>query len=47
VQPIAGIREGIGDTIGIARARSRAKALDWLYNYVKGFSGRIKELAVE
>ena len=47
VQPIAGIREGVGDTIGVARARSRAKALDWLYNYVKGFSGRIKELAVE
>lgn len=47
VHPIAGIREGEGDTIGIARARNRAKAVDWLYNYVKGFSGRIKELAVE
>jgi DegV family protein with EDD domain len=46
VNPIAGIKEGEGDVIGCARARSRAKALDWLYNYVEGFSGRIKELAV-
>ena len=46
VQPIAGIKEGEGDVIGVARARSRAKALDWLYNYVEGFSSRIKELAV-
>jgi len=44
VQPIAGIEDG--ETIGVARPRSRAKALDWLYNYVEGFSGRIKELAV-
>ena len=46
VQPIAGIRESQGDTIGVARMRSRAKALDWLYNYAEGFAGRIKELAV-
>ena len=46
VQPIAGIREGQGDTIGVARMRSRAKALDWLYNYAEGFAGRIKEPAV-
>ena len=46
VQPIAGIRESQGDTIGVARMRSRAKALDWLYNYAEGFAGRIKEPAV-
>ncbi len=46
VHPIAGIREGQGDTIGVARARSRAKAIDWLYDYAAGFSGKIRELAV-
>ena len=46
IHPICGIKEGEGVTIGVARARSRAKAIDWLYNYVEGFSGRIKELGV-
>lgn len=46
VHPIAGIREGEGDTIGVARARSRAKAIDWLCKYAAGFSGKTRELAV-
>jgi len=46
VHPIAGVKEGEGDTIGVARARSRAKAIDWLYDYAAGFSGKISELAV-
>ena len=47
VHPIAGIREGEGDTIGIARARQRDKAVNWLYDYARSFSGRIREMAVE
>ena len=47
VHPIAGIREGIGDTVGISRARSREKAIEWLYEYARTFSGRIREMAVE
>jgi len=47
VHPIAGIREGEGDTIGISRARQRDKAVNWLYDYARGFSGRIREMAVE
>ena len=47
VHPIAGIREGEGDTIGVARARQRDKAVNWLYDYASSFSGRIREMAVE
>ncbi len=45
IHPICGVEEG--EVIPCARERSRIKAIDWLYNYVKGFSGRIRELAVE
>jgi DegV family protein with EDD domain len=44
VHPILGVEDG--ETIPIGRERSRAKGLDWLYSYVKGFS-RIEALAVE
>jgi DegV family protein with EDD domain len=47
VHPIVGIKEGSGETIGITRAHSREKAINWLYNYARNFSGRIREMAVE
>ncbi len=44
INPIIGIIDGLVE--GIARTRSREKALDWLYNFVKGFDN-IRALAVE
>ena len=43
-KPIIGIIDGY--TEGVARVRSHTKAIDWLYNFVKGFSN-IRALAVE
>jgi DegV family protein with EDD domain len=45
VNPILGIRDGEAGPVG--RQRSRAKAVEWLYKFVKGFEGRIRSLAVE
>ena len=42
--PIIGVKDGEVD--GFGRLRGRAKALDWLYNFVAGFRN-IKGLAVE
>jgi len=44
VNPIVGIEND--EVLPFAKARSRAKGMDWLYNFVKGFS-HIKALAVE
>ena len=44
INPIVGVADGLVE--GIARTRSREKALDWLYNFVAGFAN-IKTLAVE
>jgi DegV family protein with EDD domain len=44
VNPIAGIKDG--EVYPFARERSRAKAIEWLYNFVRGFS-HIEALAVE
>ena len=44
VNPILGIRDG--EACPIARERSRAKAIDYLYSFVMSFS-RIEEVAVE
>ena len=44
VNPILGIKDGEAYPFG--RERSRAKAIDWLYNFAKSFSN-IRELAVE
>jgi DegV family protein with EDD domain len=44
VNPIAGIKDG--ETYPFGRERSRAKAIDWLYNFATGFNN-IRELAVE
>ena len=45
IHPICGIKEG--ETIACGRERSRTKAIDWLYDFAKGFAGNIRELAVE
>ena len=44
VTPILGIRDG--EVFPFARERSRAKAMDYLYNFASGFS-HIEEMAVE
>jgi DegV family protein with EDD domain len=44
IHPILGIKEG--EVFPFARERSRAKALDYLYNFVAGYS-KIEEMAVE
>jgi len=44
VNPILGMRDG--ETVPFARECSRAKAIDYLYNFAMGFS-HIEELAVE
>jgi DegV family protein with EDD domain len=45
VNPILTFDEN-GETVPVARVRSRAKAIDWLYNFVAGFKN-IKGLAIE
>lgn len=44
MNPVIGIVDGLVE--GMARTRSRSKALDWLSNFVKGFSN-IKSLAID
>ena len=44
VNPVLSIKGG--STEAVARTRSRAKAIDYLYNFVVGFA-RIEELAIE
>jgi len=44
VNPIVGIKDGA--TFPIARCRNRAQAMDFLVNFVKGFS-RIEAMAIE
>ncbi len=44
VNPIIGMKNG--ETYPLARERSRAKAIDYLYNFVTGFD-RVEGLAVE
>jgi len=44
VNPVVGIKEGA--TFPIARPRNRAQAMDFLVNFVKGFS-RIETVAIE
>jgi DegV family protein with EDD domain len=44
INPILGIKDG--EVFPFARERSRAKALDYLYNFVAGYS-KIEEMAVE
>ena len=44
IHPILGVIDGVIE--GVARARSREKGLDWLYNFAKGFNN-IRALAVE
>jgi DegV family protein with EDD domain len=44
VNPIIGIKDG--ETYPVARERSRAKAIDYLYNYFTNF-GKVEGLAVE
>jgi DegV family protein with EDD domain len=44
VNPVVGIKDG--ETFPIARPRNRAQAMDFLVNFVKGFS-RIETVAIE
>jgi DegV family protein with EDD domain len=44
VNPIIGIKDG--ESYPFGRERSRAKAIEWLYNFATGFTN-IRELAVE
>ena len=45
INPILGVINGVIE--GVARTRNWSKALDWLYDYTKGFQNNIKMLAVE
>ena len=45
INPIIGVVDGVVE--GVTRTRSRRKALDWLYDFTKGFNNNIKMLAVE
>lgn len=44
IKPILALKEGV--TEGVARVRSRSKAIDYLYNFVAGFTD-IEEIAIE
>jgi DegV family protein with EDD domain len=44
VNPVVGIKDG--ETFPIARPRNRAQAMDFLVNFVRGFS-RIEAVAIE
>lgn len=45
INPIVGVIDGVVE--GVTRTRNWGKALDWLYDYTKGYQNNIKMLAVE
>lgn len=45
INPILRVVDGVIE--GVARARNWGKALDWLYNFTKGFGNNIKMLGIE